>query len=165
MHLSNTVNHRIIKIDVIDPRQNLIVYSIYEKTDGILLEERTITPQENLKTKLTETTNFEELAYQIIATTELNYEIATEEQNWKLADRAIRLTFPSKLINESLLSKDALSVLISTKIDENANAPEPFIFYDVYSVIAYFSQVLPEDNEIIAPYIQTGEVIFETKNI
>ena len=118
MQLNNTNTHEVIKINAVDTRQNLITYSRYERPDGILLSQGSLEPETvDLRQKISEilTISFLQLAYEILLTevfTE-DYILSSDDlQNWKIADRNIRLVIPNKLINESLIAQNSLNTLI-----------------------------------------------------
>ena len=171
MQLNNTNTHEVIKINAVDTRQNLITYSRYERPDGILLSQGSLEPETvDLRQKISEilTISFLQLAYEILLTevfTE-DYILSSDDlQNWKIADRNIRLVIPNKLINESLIAQNSLNTLIQRELANNSNANDPYLFNSEHVAICYFNTVADEDSGTILPYLQTGEIILETKTV
>ena len=169
MQLNNTNTHEVIKINVVDTRQNLITYSRYERPDGILLSQGSLEPETvDLRQKISEilTISLLQVAYEILLNevfTE-NYILSTSnDKNWKIEDRVIRLIIPNKLINENLIAQNDLNTIIQRELVNNTNATEPYLFNSENTAICYFNVVADEDAGIISPYLQTGEIILENK--
>lgn len=158
--LINKNNHQILIIDKIRPSKNLIIYSIYEKNNGERLSQ-VISQRDSseLEPKLKEIINFYEYCYNLLEIELDDFEVSTDIQNWKLPT-AIRVIFPLDLVNESLLKKDNLSLILQGSIDQNALAETKFIFRSKNIVIAYYNVILPEHQPIIDQY---PEITIETK--
>lgn len=167
MQLNNKENHEIISIETIDTRANKIFYKRIKHSFGIenILENSYIQASVNLQNKLTENININEFCYNELLAKFTDFEISTDEQNWKISERPVRIFLRMKLAGSSLLQKDDLSTVLQREIDVNFSATEKNIFNEYPCVIAYFSQVTDEDAVILQPYIQKGEIMVETKNI
>ncbi len=150
--LNNINNHEIIKIDLIDILQNIIIYTCFEKENGIKLYKKSFIPEINLRSKQSELINFEELSYNLLKEKLTDFEVTTIDfKNWKLATQ-IRVIFPLKLVNDSLLEKDELSQIIQGSINANAVAETKFIFKSKNIVVAYFAHIQPEHQTVLDLY-------------
>ena len=95
-----------------------------------------------------------------------------KDWTWKLMDRPIRLVMTTNFITDILLSNTDLTLIIKSKIEENAvlSDEDSFIVKDEANTIAYFNEVKTDinpltgksDYDVIMPYVMTNKIKIET---
>jgi len=164
MILIHKLLHDIILVDLVRPNENIISYTRYEKNDGIKLFSGNFqVPNNALKSKLNETVNFTDLAYEILSNEFIDFELSNDLQNWKLPT-ALRLVIPNKLRTQARFEANNLDALFQGIISQNASSETKFLFYSENIAIAYFNEILSEHLPILQPYFDTNEIIIEYKN-
>ena len=168
MQLNNKNTHEIMLINRIDFDTNSVILSKYHRPNGTLSENIRVYIDVNsldLKSKLQETVNMYDTIYNHLVTLQefIDYEASTDLLNWKVSDRNIRLIIPQSLVNQAMLEQNDLNTIIQRELASNAQATNKFVFQTEQEAVAYFHQVDSADAPIIQPYIDSGEIILETK--
>ena len=166
MQINNKEDNSIIRILRLRFPENSIVYQILDVT-GSSISAGVFEPETQIGSFLDQFCNTNEECLKLLQTgrfSESHFVISEDEQNWNHDSMMMRLLVPSSLIISSLRDQDALSTIINRKISENTEAEEKFVFACGNWIIVYVNTVAQEDGIIVQPYIQSGQILIQTKN-
>jgi len=161
MQLNSKTNHSIIKITTVDVYGNKIKYDIYaSEFEPSPVASKTL--EIDLYSKINTEINYLEYAYSLLEGKESDYTISTS-LNWKLTDKPVRIMIPNKVSTDAILEQNDLGKLLQSIIELNKEAETKFIFKEYNFAIAYFNTVSEDDQTVIQPYLDRGDIVIQIK--
>ena len=172
MKLYNTTTGQVAEITKINVNSNLVAYNIIDAENSELTAGETKVHQFKNFTIADEFDNVVSIREKCLEMlqTELLKEFTLEEpsQHWIVTNAVVRMFLDKNWIINDVLIKDEhadLAAIFNREQAENAAATEKFIFIGEKYTTAYFTSVLAEDYATIEPYLTSGQIIMETKNV
>jgi hypothetical protein len=165
--INNLNDNTVINIEDLNIKNNRIVYNIQD-VNGAVLDRGEYKPAPNL---WDQTFNpfplnefgIDQLKANIFGGSE--FEKSADLQNWIHTSRNIRLIVDNQIILDSLSADNDLAGIILRMRDENAAAVEKFIFKNEKTTIIYINEILSADAPIVEPYILSGDIIQQNKEV
>ena len=127
MQLNNTITNEVIKVEKIDPWQNILAFGVYS-VHGIKVDAGILKPIPIMKTKYSEATTFDEYALDKLVAFIPDTVKEVTDNDWFHSTRVKRLIVPNDLILSSQKVGNDLSVVIDRLKGEDIAATEKFIF-------------------------------------
>jgi len=170
--LYNKTTGQVAEITKINVNSNLVAYNIIDAENAELTAGETKVHQFKNFTIADEFDNVVSIREKCLEALQAelltNFTLEAPSQNWIVSNTIVRMFLDKNwIINDVLIKEEHadLAAIINREQAENAGSTEKFIFVGDKYTTAYFTSVLAEDYSTLEPYLASGQIIIETKNV
>lgn len=88
-----------------------------------------------------------------------DFEVSNTNSNWIFPERPIRLIIPTSLVTKEMADATPFGVLANSLVSTLSE----FTFVNKDNAVVYVSEILPEHQSIVEPFITSKQIIVENK--